>query len=915
MKSVLIWSELRLHGVCMAPQTTVTMGIYTARPLVSQSRGGFTVGATNRDPGSGGGPGRGSGRGGDFPVVSRTRDGGGLGWTGVEKCANCADSPMATDPGSEAHGGFAHADRTAYWHSLASGLVGAGAEGTLDALRGLDAGSRVALVPFGGPMPSGGSFAAAFLLERICCAPCIQNPPLRIQVIPDSAPVRNGYVSLRLRIEEVESLLNAWRLRSAANKCGGDLLPVEKALIARRRKRNKELLSDTPQTLHLFFPAFRLSSHGEVKSVASRDHLGSSDAVNPAVLFTGDLEAVDEAGPPMPEATDIIIDCRARRVEAGSSDVSSLATLHPNARIHWLLPDLGHPLFNLLHGRGARVCWVPLLGSDESHSNRRRFALQSLPEASDDENEDLARLLQLLNDARRAAISAKHADGWRAYGLLRSAIKVLTTLPVPPTDYDAAAVEHLRAFTTQDFLEELNRRELLIAPSFPAIAAPIEEGRVILQAMVARLNEANRRAKAIVTSVETSFAKNQGLCVVVRRRATRMAVETFLSRELNTTFGDLAAAGIQVEVQADLVKVVHRRWPRLLWSNYADPSDLETILGHQRFGVTMLTGALERQLLRIDLEKWLRKATVAQEGSRAMGQRHGQIDEALEGLRSLLGELTAVAPFRTRTGPALNLEDLFEPIEIQAEPTTSRPLTNENRGTLRTAFRARFQEHDTVSYLPEGSLLTVFRGAKSDPIEMTVRELRPGDRVVFVNKTIGRSLYEVMQEQLEQSPTVGSASAYVGLWRRALQEGYRRRGLSFHDILRQIRARGSDITSDQTIRGWIRGAVIGPRDMENVDRMAAVLGIGQKDNRLLQEVREAMESTRTVNMRFSRIVYRAILAVGTGVGLSENDEALLDEHGLQLDDLKEAVSTLTVAEVATESESVPVGDLGVQTQA
>jgi hypothetical protein len=262
----------------------------------------------------------------------------------------------------------------------------------------------------------------------------------------------------------------------------------------------------------------------------------------------------------------------------------------------------------------------------------------------------------------------------------------------------------------------------------------------------------------------------------------------------------------------------------------------------------------------------------------------------------------------------LNLDELFEDDENAAAKTVRSAVQGEPGAALRPAFQVRFMERGSRAFFPERSLLTVIKSGRSDPTEVTVGELAPGDRVVFVNRAVGRTLYELMQDQLVRSPIVGSAASIVRLWHRALGEGYRRAQMTFDALLKRLQSAGSGIKTNQTVRAWIRGGVLGPQDLENIERIAAVLGIARKDGRIIEEVKRAVTGLRNVHRSFARIVYRTVLAVGAGGQLSDAEEGLLEEHGLQLKDLREAVSVLTVEDVAESAEMVPVTEMGVQVE-
>lgn len=834
------------------------------------------------------------------------------------------DSTLDSDAGPEYSDAlpedFQYARRDEYWRAQIATLLGSsdGAD-VLGLLANGAAGARIALVPFGGAMPSGGHLAAGLLLHRICHSQRIVNPPCRLVVLPDNVASRSGYGALKISVRDLESLMDAWRLRAAAAGSAGDYLPVEKALRARRRRRDGDLLPPDAETLHLFFPAFRPGPDGELKPIASRHHLGAGDRDDPPVVFTDSVALADRRGVTLLTPPDyFVIECRGAVGELDIEYFDALVRLWPQSRFVWLLPDLGHPLFNRLFGRGTKICWFPLtdVGATASSvigAGTPVLSIRWQPVGSTRERSDLESLLQLLLGARREARALKRPEAWLAFGLLKAATVNLTTLPVPRKHYDDAAVEHFRVFTTEELLSELANRELRVAAIMPSLAALMEEAHSILLGMLATLTDESKRSRHIVDAVEAAIGSGDGICVVVRSHAMRAAMETFLTTALDTDLGDLGSTGVRIETTADLGPASAGALPPLLWAGYSGGRDLDLILRYQRRGVTILLGPLERQMICEDLDRWLRRASVAQQGSEAFGVTTATTVRAIGQLGAFLTDLRSVGYFRSSEGTALNLEELFEE-EAMPSQGTGRAAQGEAGSVLRPAFQVRFVEPGAKAYFPEHGLLTVLRAGKTEPAELTVSELQPGDRVVFVDRTVGRTLYELMQDQLVHSPIVGPAAQMVRLWHRTLAEGYRRSGFTFDELLARLRLAGSEITSYQTVRSWVRGGVLGPQDLGNIDRIAAILGIGRKDGRIMEEVKHSIRGLRRVHRGFARIVYRSILTAGAGGQLSDAEETLLEEHGLQLKDLREAVSILTVSKVAGAAEMVPVSDVGIQVE-
>ena len=804
--------------------------------------------------------------------------------------------------------------RGQYWDSAAARLCGPGTVATLRALAELPPGGGIVLVPVARQMPSAGHIAASLLLHVVCHSDRVTVPPARLIVVPDNISTREGYCSLRISASELRRLMDAWRVRAAAaGHSPGDHTEVEKALI--RRLRNKHVLPDI-ETLHLFFPGFRYTTRDDLVSIGSRAHLRTDDH-DPAVLFTDSLTVARfSTGQSYPPPDWILLDCRRVGTEPRIDEVEKISRSFPTTRTAWLLPGVGHHLFNKLRGRGAKVCWLETMAelpprplTVDGAALNDRVSWKAI--AWHDGAADLDHLQALLFDARRLMSSRSPSESWVVFRLLRHSILLLTSLPVRSAYYDAAAVERYGVLTTRELLEELSLRALRLAALDPVLAAIAEEAHAVLAATQARADGNNQRQNALLAAVESGIGSGEGLMLAVHGRTMRTAVESFLAEALRTNLGDLLAVGITIETVHDLSRTLHGQRPRALWTTYSGASDLDFILSLDGTCTMLLLNRLEQSLLACDLVQWGNRADAAQLGTESLGIQSPGTRTAISELAMLARTLRGSATQDATARPPQDWERLFED-DIGSVISQRSPLPPDSPGTLRPAVLVTFLTPGVAAHFPERAILTVLRQGQEKPSEISLDELRAGDRVVFVDKTVGRTLYELMQDQLTQSPTVGAAAQLVGLWHRALAEGYRRTALLPDQLLQRLQGRGSKITTSQTVKNWVRGVVLGPEDLEDVDRFAAVLAIARSDPRILQDIKRSIAGLRNTYRLFAKIVYRTILTAGSGGQLSDAEERLLEEHGLTLRDIAGAVSIETVTRVATQAEPVPAQFIGIR---
>jgi hypothetical protein len=798
-------------------------------------------------------------------------------------------------------GKFAYASRESEWRALAHSLCGDSSSNVIDALVNLRAGSRTAIVTFGDSDISGGRLAAALVLRGVCCLNTVKIPPVQIVVAPDSLATRAGYLDFHIAASEVRRLMDAWRLRAVGSgESPGDLTAVEQSL--NRRAKRRPTISTTSakaENLHLFFPAYRFIDSDTLATVASRDHLRADDAL-PAITF------VDSAAVHADQLRAWGIDPEWVIVDAGNSGrdldgeaVAKWQECFPRARHVCLIPGLSHHLIDRLRGRGIRLSW---LRDAEARDPAGFERLRCVEVDSQSDPEDLKRLLTIASNARR------HALEWSAFNTLRAAIHVITSLPVDRSYYDEAAVARFTVPTTEELLESLARCELRLAMSHPAYAADLGEARSILAHIASRSDVESDRKKQLFSAVEEAVQAGKELWVIVRNRTVRAAVEACLTEAFDTDLSDLNAIGVRIESRRDLRLRLLPQGASILWTSYGGIQDLDAVLNSATRSVTLLANGFERELFVHDLQTWANRGAATQQGAEGLGVLFPGKKRLVEGISELAKRVRS-----TTTAPPLGQDaasDIYRLLDDTVGPWCNRSAPGEVRSDIMRRARAVAFQDGSTSYFPEEAIVTVVRGHDDEPVDLSVADLLPGDRVVFVEMAIGQTIYELMQDALSRSPLVGAAAQMVGLWHRAIATASARAKIVPHQIHRELRTRGSSITTVQTIRMWLRGAVLGPRDIEDVDRLAEVLGIGQRDPSILPEIKSSIRSLRNVYRQFAKVVYRTILTGGTGRALSDAEQALIDEHGISLSDLREAITLETVVKVAAEAELRPADAIG-----
>src|SRR5206468_2224623 len=129
-----------------------------------------------------------------------------------------------------------------------------------------------------------------------------------------------------------------------------------------------------------------------------------------------------------------------------------------------------------------------------------------------------------------------------------------------------------------------------------------------------------------------------------------------------------------------------------------------------------------------DLRSWANRADAAQQGSETLGVAFPGKRRFLDGISGLASHVRKTGTLFADTKASNEILRLFEDMTATwlAAPSVN---TEERGGILRPALTVSFQS-GARSYYHESSVVTVIRSDADEPVEVPVRELMPGDRVV-----------------------------------------------------------------------------------------------------------------------------------------------------------------------------------------
>ena len=147
-------------------------------------------------------------------------------------------------------------------------------------------------------------------------------------------------------------------------------------------------------------------------------------------------------------------------------------------------------------------------------------------------------------------------------------------------------------------------------------------------------------------------------------------------------------------------------------------------------------------------------------------------------------------------------------------------------------------------------------------------------------------------------------------WQEELAEGIRRLEVPYSEVLRRIQELGSQRISPVVIGQWARGDVLGPLDAHDIRRTGEVVGSGwivENWQRIGWALVVVRSGHRLLGRQITGIIQRA--AVGD-YRLARQDEEFLEQIGITMGELQDAVTLIKIEAVSHDSRVVPIEQIG-----
>lgn len=247
-------------------------------------------------------------------------------------------------------------------------------------------------------------------------------------------------------------------------------------------------------------------------------------------------------------------------------------------------------------------------------------------------------------------------------------------------------------------------------------------------------------------------------------------------------------------------------------------------------------------------------------------------------------------------------EEIPEPHDVADGDGGARPAGTTSVW-VESAVRVRFSDGWTVELATDDRLSVLMGGNHRELDERYVGALRPSDVILAMPGQKRQNLYGLLVDRVHRHPAFHLHLALIQRWHDEFAEGYARAsraGQNMDDLLAQIRARGSRITSVVTLYAWLRGAILCPSDGGDLLRVAESLEmpfVREHHRRIHQAANRIRGLHRSLSARIGRWMEDQL----AGRYAIDDDGVLDTEWGIRFADFRDSLLLLRVLQ----TESVP----------
>jgi len=494
----------------------------------------------------------------------------------------------------------------------------------------------------------------------------------------------------------------------------------------------------------------------------------------------------------------------------------------------------------------------------------------------------------------------------RATRSLLKSIYALEELPTPSSYYDREAASTWGTISIAKRLSGLQKVCDELKRVDPGTASFLEITRQSLEGVYALTSEdPSGKPVSLLAIIDEAAKRKASLAILVRNRAARRALESFL-RSKGKGGDFLLGNQIYVVTPGELLSV--RGVETLLFTS-VPRYDQRSLLGFPKARnlafltypseIPVLEYLLKSELPHIEQKFSFNKQVVllSSLAKRPERELRRMVREPPQDAAPA-SEIAYTAPRKAQV-ESIELKPVFETFFAEELTTIRVPETDAEVGTDDVDVALDIGPTPALAiYFVSGRTLIV-RPQKEIPVYIehveSVRDVpasktKTGDLVVLVEESVKKSLLALAIERVERHPAMIEVVAFQRSWVEALRRGMEDQKDTPSTLLRKLQSKGSQIQTAVAIHLWRKGVIIGPEDKADIRRLGEVY-----QNRLLignvDKIYVAVERLRSIHRKLAqKLRYLAPRAGVTWQTLGDEELAIDPDLNLYLEDFSNSVT-------------------------
>lgn len=284
-------------------------------------------------------------------------------------------------------------------------------------------------------------------------------------------------------------------------------------------------------------------------------------------------------------------------------------------------------------------------------------------------------------------------------------------------------------------------------------------------------------------------------------------------------------------------------------------------------------------------------------------ERDVLIDDKAETVRARMSKLFKLAP------RAEELAYLMDEFTAQAEVNpvadvniegTAGYLTPSEAAFIDKALVIRFREKYEAIFSSEDKIQLIIETPGGRGLqERSVRSLRPGDAMLFINGQHRQNLYDLIISRVHDHPTFALHISLIERWQDELLTCFKKAQIPLSMVLAQMQAKGSQLQTETAIRFWLWGQVMCPRDSNDLQRIADILDMPFV-KQYHRQIDRAASRMRGIHSSLARRLNTWLEQEAISSNPQSFNAVIDEELGLEFKDFREALLILTVDSIMEE---------------